>query len=70
MSLFKPNVNLGVNELWALAYKDYKPYTDRLRSTNTPEFTRDTILDRKPDTFAKTVSVPQEKFILDKKLGS
>jgi hypothetical protein len=70
MSLFKEKVNLGVNDLWALAYKDYKPYEDRLRSTNVREFKRDTILDRKPDTFAKTVSVPQENFILDKKLGS
>jgi len=70
MSLFKPNVNLGVNELWYNALKDYKPYKDRLRSTNAPDFVRDTLLDRKPDPFEKTVSVPQENFILDKKLGS
>jgi len=68
--MFTEKVNLGVNELWYNAMKDYKPYSDRLRSTNAPEFTRDTLLDRKPDPFAKTVSVPQEKFILDKKLGS
>jgi hypothetical protein len=68
--MFTEKVNLGVNELWYNALKDYKPYTDRLRSTNVREFKRDTILDRKPDTFEKTVSVPQEKFILDKKLGS
>jgi hypothetical protein len=63
-------VNHGVNALWKVAYTDFKPYTDRLRSTNTPEFTRDTLLDKKPDTFAKTVSAPHEKFIQDKKLGS
>jgi hypothetical protein len=68
--MFTEKVNLGVNALWYNALKDYKPYKDRLRSTNTPDFVRDTLLDRKPDPFAKTVSVPQEKFILDKKLGS
>jgi len=47
MSLLKPNVNLGVNELWYNAMKDYKPYSDRLRSTNTKEFKRDTLLDNK-----------------------
>jgi len=70
MSLFKEKANLGVNALWKVAYEDFKPYEDRLRSTNTKEFARDTLLDRKPEKFAKTVSVPQEKFILDKKLGS
>jgi hypothetical protein len=63
MSLFKEKVNLGVNDLWAVAYKDYKPYTDRLRSTNTPEFTRDTTLDRVVDIFDKDNT-------LDKKSGS
>jgi hypothetical protein len=63
MSLFKEKVNLGVNDLWAVAYKDYKPYTDRLRSTNTPEFTRDTTLDRVIDIFDKDNT-------LDKKSGS
>ena len=63
MSMFKEKVNLGVNELWYVAYKDYKPYTDRLRSTNTPEFTRDTTLDRVIDTFDKDNT-------LDKKSGS
>ena len=53
MSLFNPNVNLGVNELWYVAYRDYKPYADRLRSTNTSEFTRDTTLDRVIDIFDK-----------------
>ena len=47
MSVFKNNVNLGVNELWALAYRDFKPYEDRMRSTNVREFQRDTTLDRK-----------------------
>ena len=47
MSLFKEKVNLGVNDLWELAYKDYKPYEDRLRSTNATEFVRDTLLDKK-----------------------
>ena len=47
MSMFKEQVNLGVNELWYVAYKDYKPYTDRLRATNETEFTRDTTLDKK-----------------------
>jgi hypothetical protein len=45
--MFKEKVNLGVNELWYVAYKDYKPYEDRLRSTNTKEFKRDTTLDEK-----------------------
>lgn len=63
MSMFKENVNLGVNELWYNALKDYKPYTDRLRSTNTPEFTRDTTLDRVIDIFDKDNT-------LDKKSGS
>ena len=53
MSVFKQNVNLGVNELWHNAYKDYEPYRDPMRSTNTPEFTRDTTLDRKPEPFVK-----------------
>jgi len=53
MSVFKQNVNLGVNELWELAYKDFKPYEDRMRSTNEREFKRDTTLDRKPDPFVK-----------------
>ena len=47
MSMFKEKVNLGVNDLWELAYKDYKPYEDRLRSTNAKEFKRDTTLDPK-----------------------
>ena len=47
MSMFKEKVNLGVNELWYNAMKDYKPYTDRLRSTNVTEFVRDTTLDKK-----------------------
>ena len=47
MSLFRQNVNLGVNDLWAVAYKDFKPYEDRLRSTNATEFVRDTNLDNK-----------------------
>ena len=51
MSLFKQHVNLGVNELWAIAYRDFKPYEDRLRSTNVREFQRDTALDRKPSKF-------------------
>jgi hypothetical protein len=63
MSLLNPNVNLGVNELWYVAYRDYKPYTDRLRSTNTSEFTRDTTLDRVIDIFDKDNT-------LDKKSGS
>lgn len=53
MSVFKQNVNLGVNELWAVAYKDFEPYEDRLRSTNVREFTRDTHLDRKPEPFVE-----------------
>jgi hypothetical protein len=51
MSVFNNNVNLGVNELWALAYQDFKPYEDRMRSTNVREFRRDTTLDRKPSKF-------------------
>ena len=47
MSLFRQNVNLGVNDLWAVAYKDFTPYEDRLRSTNATEFVRDTNLDNK-----------------------
>jgi len=68
--MFKEKVNLGVNELWAVAYKDYKPYTDRLRATNVNEFTRDTKLDRKIDIFTEDTSITQEKFIKDKILGS
>jgi hypothetical protein len=70
MSLFKPSVNLGVNALWEVAYTNFTPYKDRLRSTNTPEFTRDTTLDRIVKPFKENVSIPQEKFIQDKKLGS
>lgn len=70
MSMFKEKVNLGVNELWYNALKDYKPYTDRLRATNVNEFTRDTKLDRKIDTFTEDTSFTQEKFIKDKILGS
>ena len=51
MSLFKPNINLGVNELWYNALKDYKPYEDRMRSTNVREFRRDTTLDPKTTPF-------------------
>ena len=40
-------VNHGVNALWEVAYTDFVPYEDRLRSTNTKEFTRDTTLDKK-----------------------
>jgi hypothetical protein len=53
MSIFKQNVNLGVNELWALAYKDFKHYEDRMRSTNVGEFKRDTMLDKKPQKFVE-----------------
>ena len=45
--MFTEKVNLGVNELWYVAYKDYKPYEDRLRSTNAKDFKRDTLLDTK-----------------------
>ena len=51
MSIFKQHVNLGVNELWAIAYRDFTPYEDRLRSTNVREFQRDITLDRKPLKF-------------------
>ena len=53
MSVFKQSVNLGVNELWHNAYRDYEPYRDPMRSTNVREFTRDTTLDRKPEPFVK-----------------
>ena len=56
MSLFKNNVNLGVNELWLLAYRDFEPYEDRMRSTNVREFRRDTTLDRKPPKFVVSPS--------------
>ena len=68
--MFKEKVNLGVNELWYNAMKDYKPYTDRLRATNATEFKRDTILDKKPESFNKDVSIAKETFIKDKILGS
>ena len=51
MSMFNNHVNLGVNELWALAYRDFKPYEDRMRSTKVREFRRDTTLDAKAQTF-------------------
>ena len=68
--MFTEKVNHGVNALWYNAMKYYKPYKDRLRSTNTPDFVRDTILDKKPDAFKKNESVNKEPFILDKTLGS
>jgi hypothetical protein len=70
MSLFKPNVNLGVNELWYNALKDYKPYKDRLRSTNATEFIRDTLLDKVTEPFKENSSVNKEPFIQDRTLGS
>ena len=70
MSLFKPNVNLGVNELWYNALKDYEPYKDRLRSTNATEFIRDTLLDKVAEPFKENSSVNKEPFIQDKTLGS
>ena len=51
MSMFNNHVNLGVNELWALAYRDFTPYEDRMRSTNVREFTRNTTLDAKTTPF-------------------
>ena len=68
--MFTEKVNLGVNALWEVAYKDFKPYEDRLRSTNAKDFVRDTILDRKEEPFKKDSSVPENKFVPDKKPGS
>ena len=44
MSFFKNRVNEGLNELWAVAYRDFKPYEDRLRSTAVREYGTDPIL--------------------------
>jgi hypothetical protein len=70
MSLFKEKVNLGVNELWKVAYENFKPYKDRLRSTNATEFIRDTLLDKATEPFKENSSVNKEPFIQDKTLGS
>ena len=69
MSVFKQNVNLGVNELWHNAYRDYEPYRDPMRSTNVREFTRDTTLDVKPTPFVEVVPVAKEPFVLDTRLS-
>ena len=68
--MFTEKVNHGVNALWYNAMKDYKPYSDRLRSTNATVFKRDTLLDKKLDTFKKNESVNEQPFVLDKTLGS
>ena len=68
--MFTEKVNHGVNALWYNAMKDYKPYSDRLRSTNATEFKRDTLLDKKLDTFKKNEYVNEQPFVLDKTLGS
>ena len=69
MSLFANHVNLGVNELWYNALRDYKPYQDRLRSTNVREFTHDTSLDVKPAPFVDVVPVAKEPFVPDTKFA-
>jgi len=55
MSLFKNRVNHGLNELWAVAYRNFTPYQDRLQSTNRREYNTTSMLevkksDFKPDT--------------------
>ena len=69
MSLFANHVNLGVNELWYNALRDYKPYQDRLRSTNVREFTHDTSLDVKPTPFVEAVPVAKDPFVPDTRLS-
>ena len=70
--MFTEKVNHGVNALWYNAMKDYKPYSDRLRSTNAKEFVRDTILDRNPNTFVKNELLDSSKlnFVPNKDFGS
>ena len=58
-------VNLGVNALWRLVYRDFTPYQDRLRSTNVREFTRDTTLDSKPTAFTSPKPVARTEFVAD-----
>jgi len=70
MALFANHVNLGVNELWYNALKEFAPYEDRLRSTNVREFTRDTTLDVKEGPFIEPKTPSKEKFVLDTKLSS
>jgi hypothetical protein len=68
--MFKPKVNLGVNDLWAIAYRDFKPYQDRLRSTNATEFVRDTNLDKATESFNNDNSVAVTEFTRDNTIGS
>jgi hypothetical protein len=68
--IFVKQNNPGFTALLKLAYDCKEPYEDILRSTNTKEFTLDTSLDKKIETFNKDSSISENNFVLDKTFGS
>jgi hypothetical protein len=62
MFIFKQKANLGLNELWAVAYQDFQPYKDRMRSTNADQYRNTSMLEVKIPAFK-----PDTTFIKRKK---